>query len=110
VQQRARKRGVPHFDQIRIAAPAFNRHRGRHPGGLTIERSTQMATENTAKRPTHYIYAVTKRGDDDKGFWTRIGATFEHGDSKGFSVVLDLVPINGADIVMREPKEEEQPK
>jgi len=60
-------------------------------------------TEN-AKRPTHYIYAVTKRGDSSS--WTRIGACWPNGDGKGFSLKLDLVPINGADIVMREPKDE----
>ena len=62
-------------------------------------------TENT-KRPTHYLYAVIKRGDSDKGFWVRIGASFPNADGKGFNLKFDLMPINGADIVMREPKDE----
>ena len=65
-----------------------------------------MATENTSKRPTHYLYAVSKRGGSDKGNWTRIGAAWPNSDGKGFNFKLDLVPVNGADIVMREPKED----
>ncbi len=65
-----------------------------------------MATDSTSKRPTHYLYAVTKRGDAAKANWTRIGAAWLNSDGKGFSLKLDLVPISGADIVMREPKEE----
>ena len=33
-----------------------------------------MTTENTSKRPSHYVYAVTKHGNTEKAFWTRIGA------------------------------------
>ena len=70
-----------------------------------------MATENnTSRRPSHYLYAVTKRGDSDKGSWVRIGAAWLNSDRKGFNFKLDLVPVNGADIVMREPREEEDAK
>jgi hypothetical protein len=65
-----------------------------------------MATENSSKRPTHHVYAVTKRAGSDKGNWTRIGAAWPNADGKGFSFRLDLVPLNGADIVMREPIED----
>jgi len=58
----------------------------------------------TSKRPSHYLYAVTKRGDSSS--WTRIGAAWMNNDGKGFSIKLDFLPINGADIVMREPKDE----
>jgi hypothetical protein len=64
-----------------------------------------MATTSTSRRPTHYLYAVTKR-DDAKASWVRIGAAWANGDGKGFSLKLDLMPVNGADIVMREPKDE----
>lgn len=69
-----------------------------------------MPNENTSKRPSHYVYAVTKRGEDDKAFWTRIGACWPTRDGKGFSIVLDLVPINGASIAMREPQPDESAK
>ncbi len=68
-----------------------------------------MATKETSKAPTHYLYAVTKRSDSDKGFWTRIGAAWPNSDGKGFTFKLDLIPLNG-DIVMREPKDEEASK
>ena len=65
-----------------------------------------MSRTETTKRPTHYLYAVTKHSTEAKGYWTRIGAAWPNSDGKGFSFKLDLVPLNGADIVMREPKEE----
>jgi len=69
-----------------------------------------MTTTETSKRPSHSLYAVTKREDSDKSFWIRIGACWPNSDGKGFSIKLDLLPLNGADIVMREPKEEGAPQ
>ena len=67
-------------------------------------------TENTSKRPTHRVYAVTKTEGSDKGFWTTIGAAWAHQDGKGFSVKLDYLPLNGgAEIVIREPRAEQAP-
>jgi hypothetical protein len=48
------------------------------------------------------VYAVTKNGD--KSFWTEIGAAWGHQDEKGFNVKLDYLPLNGAEIVIREPR------
>jgi hypothetical protein len=59
-----------------------------------------MTTETTNTRPTHRIYAVTKNGK--KKFWQPIGALWPHTDGKGFNPVLDYVPLNGAEIVIRE--------
>jgi hypothetical protein len=63
-----------------------------------------MIKTETSKRPTHRVYAVTKNGD--KGFWTEIGAAWSHQDGKGFNVKLDYLPLNGAEIVIREPRTE----
>ena len=60
--------------------------------------------DSSSKRPTHRAYAVTKHGE--KSFWREIGAVWQHEDGKGFSLKLDLLPLNGADIVIREPKAE----
>ena len=68
-----------------------------------------MANTQAAKRPTHRIYAVTG-GKDDKGFWTEIGAAWAHGDGKGFNLKLNLLPLNGAEIVLREPRSEGGPE
>jgi hypothetical protein len=58
-------------------------------------------TETTSKRPTHRVYAVKKVGE--KNFWTEIGAAWANQDGKGFSVKLEFLPLNGDDIVIREP-------
>jgi hypothetical protein len=63
-----------------------------------------MIKTETSKRPSHRVYAVTKNGD--KSFWTEIGAAWSHQDGKGFNVKLDYLPLNGAEIVIREPRTE----
>ena len=63
-------------------------------------------TTDTTNRPSHYVYAVRKGAKGGKGFWTRIGAAWANRDGEGFSVKLDLIPIDGADIVIRTPREE----
>jgi hypothetical protein len=42
-----------------------------------------------ANRPTHRIYAVTKKDGGDKGRWTEIGAAWPHADGKGFNLKLE---------------------
>ena len=66
-------------------------------------------TNTTSKQPTHRVYAVTKAEGANKGFWTTIGAVWAHQDGKGFNVKLDYLPLNGAEIVIREPKAEQAP-
>jgi hypothetical protein len=63
-----------------------------------------MIKTETSKRPSHRVYAVTKNGE--KSFWTEIGAAWSHQDGKGFNVKLDYLPLNGAEIVIREPRTE----
>jgi hypothetical protein len=49
----------------------------------------------TSKSPTHYAYHV-RDGKGDKGFWTRVGAAWQHKDGKGFNIQLDFVPLDGS--------------
>jgi len=65
-----------------------------------------MTTETSSSRPTHYVYAVTKREGRGKALWTIIGAAWANQDGKGFNVKLNYLPLNGADIVIREPRED----
>ncbi len=58
----------------------------------------------SSKRPTHRVYAVTKRKNSDESDWAEIGAAWAHADGKGFSLKLNMLPLNGGDIVIREPK------
>ena len=59
-----------------------------------------MTNETKASLPTHRIFAVTKNGK--KKFWQPIGALWAHTDGKGFNQRLDYLPLNGAQIVVRE--------
>jgi hypothetical protein len=59
-----------------------------------------MTNQITSSRPTHRIYAVTKNGN--KKIWRAIGALWPHSDGRGFSHKLDCLPLNGAEIVIRE--------
>jgi hypothetical protein len=54
---------------------------------------------------THRIYAVTKRGE--KSHWQETGAAWPHADGEGFNLKPDMLPLNGADIVIRKPKPKE---
>ena len=58
---------------------------------------------NTKTRPTHRIYSVTKN-DDSKANWQEIGAAWSHKDGKGFNLQFAARPLDGAEIVLREPK------
>lgn len=55
-----------------------------------------------SNKPSHRVYAVTKRGE--KSYWADIGAVWQHKDGKGFNLKLDLLPLNGAELVIREPQ------
>jgi len=60
---------------------------------MTDQTTTPAATSN--KAPSHHAYHVRGR-EGEKGFWTRIGAAWQHKDGKGFNVQLDCVPLDGA--------------
>jgi hypothetical protein len=55
----------------------------------------------TKNRPTHRLYAVSK-GGNDKSQWQEIGAAWQHKDGKGFNLKLNYLPLNGAELVIRE--------
>ena len=57
--------------------------------------------------PSHRIYAVTKSKDGKQNYWRSIGAAFGHSDGDGFTLKLEYLPLNDADIVLRKPKEDD---
>ncbi len=63
-----------------------------------------MASTN---RPTHNVFAVTKKGEGQKADWFEIGAAWPHQNGTGFNIVFKAIPLSGADIVMLERKEKE---
>ncbi len=72
--------------------------------------STRNRKENRSNKtretqpPAQIAYHVSERGE--KSYWTRIGAAWDHEDGKGLTVQLDLVPVSGGRLVLREPSEE----
>ena len=69
---------------------------------------TKAQTETTSpKRPTYNVFAVTEKGEDRKE-WFEIGAAWAHSDGKGFNITLKALPLAGAQIVMRVPREKEE--
>ena len=67
-----------------------------------------MSNEQSAKAPTHRIYAVSK--DGDKARWTEIGAAWPHRDGKGFQLKYAACPLGDCEIVLRavQPKAKAQ--
>jgi hypothetical protein len=59
-----------------------------------------------SKKPTLIAYTVKERGEGQKAIWTRIGAAWPHGSGTGFTVQLDVLPLDGR-IVLTEPKAED---
>lgn len=58
---------------------------------------------NTHNKPTHHAYIVKDTGTKGKDIWTKIGVAFSHNDGKGFSLLLDAVPVDGK-ITLRVPE------
>jgi len=59
-------------------------------------------------KPDFYVYHVKDIDDETKSHWTRIGAAWQHQDMKGFNISLDIVPLDGSQLVLREPKARER--
>lgn len=63
---------------------------------------------SAAAQPAYRAFTVIKRGDGQDDFWLPIGAAFPHQSGDGFNVILQALPIPGADgqckIVLRPPK------
>jgi hypothetical protein len=56
----------------------------------------------STNRPSHRVYAVTRNGK--QSYWQPIGAAWAHSDGEGFSLKLEYLPLNDAEIVVRTPK------
>lgn len=109
VQLRARGRGrgpAPLLTEPLTPHPASSGIEAANGAGSPSERNLAMTTETT-NRPTHRVYAVTKRPGQEKANWTQIGAAWAHKDGKGLGLKLDLVPVSDAEIVLRELRAED---
>lgn len=72
---------------------------------MTRNRTKTRNRTRETHPPALIAYHVAERGD--KSFWTRIGAAWDHEDAKGLTLDLDLVPVDGGRIVLREPRQDE---
>jgi hypothetical protein len=61
---------------------------------------------NQNKKPTHHAYIVKETGEQTKDIWTKIGVAFAHNDGKGFSLLLDALPVDGK-ITLRIPEQKQ---
>lgn len=60
------------------------------------------------KTPTHEVFVVRdNEKKDDKSFWTKVGAAWEHADNEGFYIKLDF-PVGALSLTIRKknPKPE----
>lgn len=72
-----------------------------------VKVSTAMSDN---KSPTHRVFTlIPRKGSDgkDDNFWLNIGSAFEHGDQKGYNLILEALPLDGK-LVLREVKEEQE--
>jgi hypothetical protein len=66
------------------------------------ETEAALDTGVKNRRPSLVAYQVRDGKDDQKGFWTRIGAAWSNRDG-GFTVQLDSIPLDGR-IILTKPK------
>jgi len=72
---------------------------------MTTRNRKSIRNEKRESQPPALIaYHVSERGE--KSYWTRIGAAWDHEDAKGLTLQLDLVPVSGGRIVLREPADD----
>ena len=68
-----------------------------------MAKTTPNTSSSAVKKPTLIAYHV-RDAKGGEGFWTRIGAAWAHEDDQGFTVQIDMVPLDGR-ITLRTPSE-----
>lgn len=58
------------------------------------QNDNHTAKAKGSNSPSHIAYNV-REGDEGKSYFNRVGSAFEHGDGKGFNILLDSTPVNG---------------
>jgi hypothetical protein len=59
-----------------------------------MRNNTKTTQQPAGNAPSHIAYQVRDR-EGGKGFWTRIGSAWKHGDGEGFTIHLDAMPFDG---------------
>lgn len=68
-----------------------------------MARTNTKPDNQQPNAPEFLAWHVTDKGE--KSFWNKVGAAWRHRDGKGYTLQLEVVPINGR-IVLRQPLEE----
>ncbi|MFD0986233.1 hypothetical protein [Methyloligella solikamskensis] len=71
---------------------------------MTRDKNQNTSTNRESKAPAFIAWHVSER--DEKSFWSRIGAAWDHKDGEGMTLQLETVPMNGR-IVLRKPQADE---
>lgn len=61
---------------------------------MTNDSKNQNQNQTQNRGPSHIAYQV-RDGEENKSYFNRIGAVWEHKDGEGFNMVLDSVPVDG---------------
>jgi len=77
---------------------------GSHePVVLFVVYSNHLHKEkDMSNLPTHAVYSIKDRGEDQKAYWLKIGSAWTNKDGS-FNVVLDALPTDGK-LHIRVPK------
>ena len=66
--------------------------------------SEKKTPTDASHAPRFDAFSVTDAAEGRTPFWTKIGAAFAHTDGKGFTIMLNALPVN-AKILLRAPEE-----
>lgn len=71
-----------------------------------MARTNTKPDNQQPKAPEFLAWHVIDKGE--KSFWNKVGAAWRHRDGKGYTLQLEVVPINGR-VVLRQPLEDTEP-
>ncbi|MDA3856981.1 MAG: hypothetical protein PF480_01755 [Roseovarius sp.] len=67
-----------------------------------MARTQKQPDTQHPNAPDFLAWHVIDKGE--KSYWTKVGAAWRHKDDRGYTLQLEVVPINGR-IVIRQPLE-----
>ena len=99
----------PHPAEAHPPAARASSTRNTHP---PEENPMNTATKTSSTEATERMDAFTVReyeaGGEKRRDWTRIGVAFPHKDGKGYSLILQALPVDGkVELRLHEAKEKD---
>ena len=81
-------------NQMTDNSDSFNGLDGKELNNEFTRRAKSKMDGPNPHRPTHTLYFVRERGDEQKSAWDRIGIAWTNRDGS-LSCKIDCIPING---------------